>query len=123
MEKVQTSFYITKEIKDLVKFLSNREEITKTVFYRRAIRNFFSVNSKIDPRVMLTERSNPDYIRRDVLETMIFDEDQISLIEEKAERLGCSKSCVIFQALIDYCALLLTVDASGVEIKETKDYY
>lgn len=123
MEKVQTSFYITKEIKDLVKFLSKREEITKTVFYRRAIRNFFSVNSKIDPRVMLTERSNPDYIRRDVLETMIFDEDQISLIEEKAERLGCSKSYVIFQALIDYCALLLTVDASGVEIKETKDYY
>ena len=101
MEKVQTSFYITKEIKDLVKFLSKREEITKTVFYRRAIRNFFDTNSKIDPRVMLTERSNPDYIRRDVLETMIFDADQISLLEEKAERLGCSKSCVIFQALID----------------------
>ena len=116
MEKVQTSFYITQEIRDLVKFLSKREEITKTVFYRRAMRSFFNTNSKIDPRIMITERTDPDYIKRDVLESMLFETEQKEKIEEMAEQLGCSEGCVIFQALIDYCALLLTLDATGVQI-------
>ena len=38
--KVQMSFYINEEIRKLVKFLAKREEITKIVFYRRALRLF-----------------------------------------------------------------------------------
>ena len=36
--QVQTSFYLTQNLRDLSRFLHKREEITKVVFYRRALK-------------------------------------------------------------------------------------
>ena len=50
-EQVQTSFYLTKNLRDLSRFLHKREEITKIVFYRRALKYYFEVDGEVDPKV------------------------------------------------------------------------
>ena len=82
--QVQTSFYLTQNLRDLSRFLHKREEITKVVFYRRALKYYFEVDGTVDPKVLITERSHPDYIRRDAVETVKIDIDLKAQIEELA---------------------------------------
>lgn len=116
--KPSTSFYITQDLRDLVSFLRKREEMTKVVFYRKAIRIFFAGDQKIDPRIMITERSDPEYIRRDVLETMTFDSVQREQIKDLAAKRNCNEGQIIFQAVLNYCAMLLSIDSTGVRFEE-----
>lgn len=115
-EQVQTSFYLTKNLRDLSRFLHKREEITKIVFYRRALKYYFEVDGEVDPKVLITERNHPDYIRRDAPETVKIDLDLKAKIEELALEKGYKESQIIFAAVVDYCVALLKLDSTGVTI-------
>jgi len=115
--KVQMSFYINEEIRKLVKFLAKREEITKIVFYRRALRLFIKGDHKIDSRILITERSHPDYIRRGVLETIQIDPEQKQAVKQIAEEKGCNEGQLMFMAVLEYCGALLSEDSTGVKFK------
>ena len=95
--QVQTSFYLTKNLRDLSRFLHKREEITKVVFYRRALKY---------------------YIRRDAVETVKIDIDLKAQIEELALEKNYTEGQIIFMAIVDYCTLLLSIDSTGVTLKE-----
>lgn len=114
---VQTSFYISENLREVVNFLYKREEVTKIVFYKRAVKHFLSQDTQIHPRILITERSHPAYVKRNVLETIKFESDLKTRIAEMAKQKQCSEGQIIFQALTDYCALLLEVDSSGVRFK------
>ena len=105
--QVQTSFYLTKNLRDLSRFLHKREEITKVVFYRRALKYYFEVDG-----------SHPDYIRRDAVETVKIDIDLKAQIEELALEKNYTEGQIIFMAIVDYCTLLLSIDSTGVTLKE-----
>ena len=70
MSKKLFSGYVSEEVFQLVNYLSKREEISKVVFTRRAIRNFVESEKKIDPRILITQRSDPEYIERKALLTV-----------------------------------------------------
>ena len=116
--QVQTSFYLTKNLRDLSRFLHKRDEITKVVFYRRALKYYFEVDGTVDPKVLITERSHPDYIRRDAVETVKIDIDLKAQIEELALEKNYTEGQIIFMAIVDYCTLLLSIDSTGVTLKE-----
>lgn len=116
-EQVQTSFYLTKNLRDLSRFLHKREEITKIVFYRRALKYYFEVDGEVDPKVLITERNHPDYIRRDAPETVKIDLDLKAKIEELALEKGYKEGQVMFMAVLDYCGALLSEDSTGVRFK------
>jgi hypothetical protein len=115
--KEQISFYISGEIRKLVTFLRKREEITKIVFYKRALRLFFEGEQKIDPRILITERSHPDYIRREVLETVQIEPEQKQAVKKLAEERGCKEGHIMFMAVLEYCGMLLSIDSTGVKFK------
>ena len=52
---VAFSSYITQDLKNIMEFLIEREEITKVVFIRKAVRYFLSGDRIIDKRVMRTK--------------------------------------------------------------------
>ena len=112
--KVQISYYINEEIRKLIKFLAKREEITKVVFYRRALRRFIEGDHMIEPRILITERNHPDYIRRGVLETIQLDPEQKQAVKLIAEEKGCNEGQVMFMAVLEYCGALLSEDSTGV---------
>ena len=56
------------------------------------------------------------YIRRDALLCGYIDKTQKKILEEIAEEQGANFSQAFFQALVNYCALLITMDDSNIEI-------
>ena len=114
----QFACHLSRELHDLASFLYKRDEISRVVFTRRAVRYFMTGDRKIDPPVLITERSDPEYLNRGALWVVQMDEEQRKQIEEVAEENFCTVSQVFFQIMIDYCALLITQDDTGIIITE-----
>lgn len=108
MKKKQVNFYITKELKDLIYFLLEKEDLPKVNFFRRAIKMFLEGDRKVDPRILNTKRSDPTYIRRDIREPFDMDFEQYQALEELAKEKNCKMAHIVFQALVNYCSALAT---------------
>ena len=55
-QKKAKSFCITENIKDLVKYIAERDDYTKTAMYKRALRIFFEQGEGVSSRVLITDR-------------------------------------------------------------------
>lgn len=115
------SSYISKEVYDIMEFLIQREETSKVVFVRRAIRCFMETDRSIEPRLRITKRNNPDYVERGALVTVYMEDGQREQLKAAAKEQGCTLSQAFFQAVLNYCAVLVSLDQSGMEIKEEQD--
>lgn len=113
------SSYISKEVNEVAEYLIRREEISKVVFVRRAIRSFMDSEQVIEPRVKITRRTDPDYIKREILFVTYMEEEQKQQLKRVAADQNCTLSQVFFQVILNYCAVLISLDDSGVEIKES----
>ena len=111
---VAFSAYITEECLRFVEYLTVREELTRVVFIRKAVRNFINGDNQIYPRILIKERTNPKYIRRDTLFCGYIDKTQKKILEEIAEEQGANFSQAFFQALVNNCALLISMDNRGI---------
>lgn len=111
------SCYISEEIFDIMDFLVKREEITKVVFVRRAIRSFMESDHTIAPRLRITKRLDPAYIERRRLVTVYLEEEQREQLKQVTIEQDCTMSQVFFQAILNYCAVLISLDSSGLEMK------
>ena len=111
---VAFSAYITEECLRFVEYLTVREELTRVVFIRKAVRNFINGDNQIYPRILIKERTNPKYIRRDTLFCGYIDKTQKKILEEIAEEQGANFSQAFFQALVNHCALLISMDNRGI---------
>lgn len=116
MKKHHTSVYITQKLKDLMKFLVEREDIPQTLFLKRALKMYLAGSKDIDARVLITERTHPDYIRRDVPLGVYIDLGQWKELERTAAEKGCNASQEVFQALVEYCASLAGQDMRGITV-------
>lgn len=110
--------YISKEVADLANYLTEREEITKVVFVRRAIRTFMEGDHHIDDRLRITEKKNPNYVVRGCLYTVYLEEEQKEQLKQVTIEQQCTLSQVFFQLMMDYCIRLISEDASGITIRE-----
>ena len=110
---VAFSSYITQDLKNIMEFLIEREEITKVVFIRKAVRYFLSGDRVIDKRVMIP-RGEPNYISRSALITS----DQKKELEDIAWSQGSNFSAALYQALLEYSAMMITIDDTGFVYKK-----
>lgn len=117
-QKKAKSFCITENIKDLVKYIAERDDYTKTAMYKRALRIFFEQGEGVSSRVLITDRSDPDYIPRNTQEVIYLDLELAETLEKHAKAWNCSEGQIVFQALINYCAERITEDDTGIQIEE-----
>ncbi len=101
------SAYITQTVFDLEEYLRAKEDITRKVFVKRAIMNFFSGRQELDERILITKRKDPGYIRRDVLFSVLINKEQLQQLEDLAVKKDCKTAQVFFQCLVDYCVTLI----------------
>lgn len=120
-KKKQFSSYISKEVCDIMEFLIEREEISRVVFVRRAVRYFMESDRSIEPRLRITKRSDPDYVKRGAFVPVYLDQETRDQLEWAAQEQHCTLSQAFFQAILNYCAVLVSLDQSGIEIKEEQD--
>ena len=114
---VAFSSYVTQDLKNIMEFLIEREEITKVVFIRKAVRYFLSGDRVIDKRVMIP-RGEPNYISRSALITSYIDIDQKKELEDIAWSQGSNFSAALYQALLEYSAMMITIDDTGFVYKK-----
>ena len=112
---VAFSSYITQDLKNIMEFLIEREEITKVVFIRKAVRYFLSGDRIIDKRVMIP-RGEPNYISRSALITSYI--DMKKELEDIAWSQGSNFSAALYQALLEYSAMMITIDDTGFVYKK-----
>ena len=96
---VAFSSYITPDLKNLMEFLIEREELTKVVFIRKAVRFFLNGDRVIDPRVMIP-RGEPNYISRSAIISSYIDVEQKRELEDIAWSQGSNFSAALYQALL-----------------------
>lgn len=114
--KQHTTFYISEKVKEMMDFLVKREGIPKTLFLKRAIKEFLAGEQKLDYRVLIKTRKDPEYIRRNILEAGYVEKDQLRELERIAAENNCKVAPVIFQAIVNYCAFLLSNNQEGITI-------
>lgn len=118
MKKEHTTFCITKELKEVMDYLIAREDIPSTLFLKRAIRMFLDGKQVVDDRVLIKQRKHPDYIRRDTTIGNYVEPEQMRQMKKLTEEKGYNLSQIVFQALVEYCAYLITLDDTGIVIKD-----
>lgn len=122
-DKKLHSVYITEELNNLIYYLLEREEITKIVFVKRAIRNFLAGDYKIDHRVLIRQKTHPDYISRNKLFVFHIEDDYKQLVTDFVQeynqnhKIKCNWAQVFFQILLEYAAYLISQDSTGIVIK------
>lgn len=80
--------------------------ITKTAFTEKAIQIFLDGDRKIQPELLITEKTNPNYISRDVLANARIREDHYEAVVEIANEYHCSYAIILYQALKNFCDML-----------------
>jgi hypothetical protein len=113
---VPFSSYITQELKNIIDFLTEREEITKVVFIKKAIRHFLTGNKIIDGRIMI-QRGEPNYISRNALLTSYINVEQKKELEDIAWSQGATFSEALYQALLEYSMKMITINDTGFQIR------
>lgn len=110
MAKIFKHFYITTGLRCGIDEVLEDTGWSATLFIKKAIDLLLSQpEPKIDPKFLITKRTDPEYIKRDHLYHAYIEEEQMEQILELAEKHNCKYSVVIFQALYDYCFLLKTM--------------
>ena len=117
---VAFSSYITPDLKNLMEFLIEREELTKVVFIRKAVRFFLNGDRVIDPRVMIP-RGEPNYISRSAIISSYIDVEQKRELEDIAWSQGSNFSAALYQALLEFSAMLITASSEGSGVVYTKN--
>lgn len=117
-DKISVFCRLPKNISEIISFLAEREELTMVVFVRRAIRNFLAGEHIISDSVRITERKHPDYIKKDGRLATYIDVDYFIELQKVAEEQDCSFSQVMYQALIDYCGVLISQDDTGIVFRD-----
>lgn len=102
----KTTFNVTRSALEFEQMILNNMDIPRTTFHRRMIDYYLKYDRKVNPNLLLRERSNPDYVRKDAVEQLYLDEKrEKELLVVAAENSNCGISVVLFQALLTYCVV------------------
>lgn len=105
-DKIYTTFYITEDLKAAIKKILDETELPKTLFYKRAYKNFITKDiHTIDRRILIRKRTDPEYIKRDAYDFDYIDKAQHAELKSIAAENDCSMACVIFQALVEWVSI------------------
>lgn len=115
------SSYLSKEVAEMADFLTEREEVSKVVFVRRAIRFFMEGDHKVDERLRITEKTKPNYIKRGIMYNVYMEDEQRQQLKLVAQEENCTLSQVFFQVMIDYCVWLIDQNDEGIVLQEGKE--
>lgn len=111
------SAYISKEVYNTMNYLAKRDEITKKVFVRRAIRYWLDTGYEVGRRLRITKRTDPDYVERSCMVTVWMEEELREQLVYAAREQQCSVSQAFFQAMLDYCTMLISQSMDDFNIR------
>lgn len=115
----RTSVFVTEGLIKEMDVICRQAMITRSSFANHALANYLRKDPShqvIDRRILITERTNPEYIKRDERIFVFINPMLKEGLSKVAKANDCSEACVIFQALTDW---LVTVKISSHSIYPT----
>lgn len=105
--KKYVSFYISRNVKENIEYLIEVTDLPKTRIYNRAYKYFLEKKDQsIDPRVLIRKKTDPQYIKRDILETDYIKMEYYEELKRIAEENKCALACVIYSAFVSYISTM-----------------
>lgn len=102
MEK-RTSFSVTTAIQAMEERILAVTGLSRTVYHRKALQKYLEQeNPQINPRLLITKRSDPLFVRKPASEPVYLSEEDREGLEKLAEKYGTSIGTVFLQALLEY---------------------
>lgn len=103
MENKKTSFAVTQSALDFENVILSRVDITRTQFHRRMIDYYFKNQVRVHPYLLITDKSDPHYVRKKAVEQIYLDKVWEEKIQKEANTYGCRTGVILFQAMMSYC--------------------
>lgn len=117
MKKKVTCFQVTETALLMEEQIVKKLDIKKASFHRRMIDAFLASEQKIEPRLLITEHTNPNRIIKTKREQIYLDEERerklLEVIERHPEVKKAGKknglSIILFQAMIYYLSCIYPI--------------
>lgn len=84
-------------------------DISRTAFHRRAIDYFIKNGGAVHPYLLIRDRNDPHYVKKNAVEQVYLDDDRKAALEKVAAEYGCGYTVVLFNALMTYCSVMAPV--------------
>lgn len=101
-----TTYCVNESIQLLERKILQETGISRAAFHRKAVDYLYkSEDRKVHPRLLITEKKNPLYVRRAAKEPVYLDAEMERKLKEIAALTynHCSEGTVFFHALLIYC--------------------
>ena len=99
----KTWFAVTESALNFENLLLSHMDIPRSLFHRRMIDYYFKNKVKVHPYLLITDRTDPHYIRKKAVEQIYLDEIREAKIDAEANLYGCRTGVILFQAMMSYC--------------------
>lgn len=107
-----TSFSVNRSVQILEQEILEETGLSKAAFHRKAVEYFYNCGDRhVHPRLLITKRTDPLYVKRDAREQVYVSEKMRTQIKEISALPynQCSDGTVFFHALMIYCNIQYSV--------------
>lgn len=127
-KKKVTTYSITSGLKNLINKYLKITGMSATELYEKAIYSLYESDDRhIMGKLLVTQKSHPDYVKCDFYERVYVDDDMLKMINEiAAYNNNCSNSVVFFFAVLTYISRGLSkniLSYKGVKTGDTVLYH
>lgn len=102
MKTKKTSFRVTSSALQFQNILVKAMDIPRTTFHKKMIDYFLKNEMGIHPSLLITNRTDPNYIKKDATEQIYLDVIREAELQKVAEKYGCKIGTILFQAMMEY---------------------
>ena len=103
MKTRKTSFRVTETALNFENLILSHMDIPRTTFHRRMIDYFIEHNVRVHEYLLITNRNDPNYVKKTTCEQIYLDEGRDKKLEAIAKKYNCTIGVLLFQAMMTYC--------------------
>lgn len=101
-QRKKTSFKVPESLQVIEQMILDNTDIPQAVHHRRAYDKFLNGDRMVMDRLLITNRKDPGYVKKNALEQTYIYVDQYDEFQKIAEIYHCNNTTLYFQALLNY---------------------
>lgn len=103
---IRTTFSITSKLLDMENKILKETGLSRAAYHRKAVQKYLDQEHPgINPRLLIRQKSNPEYVRKNVVEPVYLSEEHRDALEKIAMNYNTSIGTVFLEAMLEYTVL------------------
>ena len=102
----RTTFSVTSKLLEMENKILKETGLSRAAYHRKAIQKYLDQECPgINERLLIRQKSNPDYVRRPVVEPVYLSEEHREALKKIAKDYKTSIGTVFLEAMLEYTVL------------------